>query len=83
MSGSGLADARGCQRDNNEIDLRSWHSICVVSVAFGPYGYMHQGSLCREPRFPFAIILNTRHSPQASVRLEGSQKGAVQKRCLC
>lgn len=42
-----------------------------------------RGSLCREPRFQFAINLNTRHLPQASVRLEASQKGAVQRRCIC
>lgn len=46
-----------------------------------PMGICTQGShvksLCREPRFLFAINLNTLHSPQASVRLGESQKGAI------
>lgn len=83
MSGHSFTDAQGCQSNDNSIDLGSCYKSVWFLWLLAPMGICTQGShvksLCREPRFLFAINLNTLHSPQASVRLGESQKGAIQQ----
>jgi hypothetical protein len=64
------------------VTASMWFLWLLASMGLSTQGSRVK-ALCREPRFQFAINLNTLHSPQASVRLEGSQKGAIQRGCVC